>query len=415
MSGDGQRHYEGWRLGVLGGLALLILMPVTLPVPVLRELVADRFGVSQLWASLFMSVNMVGAVLAAPLAGAAADRFGDRPRWIAAALGVDALCFLGLTLDVSFPAFMAIRFLEGCAHIFALSLLLGLAATARPPEQRGVAMGTTGAGLLLGVAVGAPLGGILGAEDPIRPLYLGAGVVVLAAVLVIAFLRETGSPQEVRPGFGEILRTLTANRLLIVPLLFAFVDRFTVGFFTSTFSLFLRGVHELEPARIGVLIAVFMVPFALLSFPFGWLSQRSSRALLLCGGSAVYGVLVGSVGFWPGDALLIPMIATGTAAAVMFVPSMLMTTEMTPEAVRTTSMGAFNAAGSLGFIFGPLTGGLVSQVVAGAYDWHTGYQAAFLVAGAAEIVLAAFAFPVLWRFERHRRAGVASPPAPRLD
>lgn len=405
MSGDGQRHYEAWRVGALAGLALLMLLPVTLPVPVLRELVTVRFGVSELWASLFMSMNMLGAVLAAPLAGAAADRFGNRPRFIAASLGFDALCFLGLTLDVPFPVFMAIRFVEGCAHIFALSLLLGLAATARPVEQRGVAMGATGAGLLLGVAVGAPLGGWLGAEDPIRPLFTGAGVVSVAAVLALVFLRETGAAQQARPGFAAIRRMIAENRLLLVPLLFAFADRFTVGFFTSTFSLFLRSVHELEPARIGVLIAIFMGPFALLSFPFGWLSQRSSRALLLCGGSAVYGVLVGSIGFWPGDALLIPMLATGTAAAVMFVPSMLMTTELTPEAVRTTSMGAFNAAGSLGFIVGPLTGGLVSQAVAGAYDWHTGYQAAFLVAGASEIALAALAFPVLWRFEHRRGAG----------
>ena len=405
MDGDGQRHYEAWRVAALAGLALLTLLPVTLPVPVLRQLVAERFGVSEFWASAFMSVNMVGAVVAAPLAGAAADRFGNRPRWIAVALLVDALCFLGLTLEITFPVFMGIRFVEGCAHIFALSLLLGLAATARPLEQRGVSMGATGAGLLLGVAIGAPLGGLLGAEDPIRPLYTGAVVVVVAAGLSLLLLRETGGPSAERPGFGRIVKMLTDKPLLLVPLGFAFADRFTVGFFTSTFSLFLGRVHQLEPARIGILIAFFMIPFALLSFPFGWVSQRSSRAILLCGGSAVYGVLVCSIGFWPGDALLVPMLATGMAAAVMFVPSMLMTTELTPEAVRTTSMGAFNAAGSLGFIVGPLTGGIVSQTVAGVSDWHTGYQAAFLLAGGAEIALALVAFPALWRFERSR--GVA--------
>jgi len=397
--------YEGWRLAALAGLALLMLLPVTLPVPVLRELVTVRFGVSTFWASSFMSVNMLGAVLAAPLAGAAADRFGHRPRWIAGALVLDALCFLGLTRELPFPAFMAIRFVEGSAHIFGLSLLMGLAATARPLAGRGVAMGATGAGLLLGVAIGAPIGGVLGALDPVRPLYTGALVVAVAAALVPLLLRETGVAPGRRPGFAEIRRMLTGNRLLWVPILFAFADRFTVGFFTSTFSLFLREVHELEPVRIGLLIAIFMVPFALLSFPFGWVSQRSSRAWLLCGGSLLYGFGVASIGFWPGSALLVPMLATGTAAAVMFVPSMLMTTEMTPEAVRTTSMGAFNAAGSLGFILGPLTGGFVSQAVAAhSGDWHTGYQAAFLVAGAAEVALALVAFPALWRFERRAAA-----------
>ncbi|MGH7286592.1 MAG: MFS transporter, partial [Myxococcota bacterium] len=89
--------YPAWRIGVLGLMALLMLLPVTLPVPVLRELVTERFGVSELLTSLFMSINMLGAVLAAPFAGALADRFGQRPLLIAGALSLDAICFLGLT------------------------------------------------------------------------------------------------------------------------------------------------------------------------------------------------------------------------------------------------------------------------------------------------------------------------------
>jgi hypothetical protein len=85
------------RLSGLAGLALFIMLPVTLPVPVLRELVHDRFAVSELLASLFMSVNMVGALLTAPLAGALVDRLGRRRGFLVAALGADGLCFLVLT------------------------------------------------------------------------------------------------------------------------------------------------------------------------------------------------------------------------------------------------------------------------------------------------------------------------------
>jgi MFS family permease len=395
--------YPAWRIGVLGLMALLMLLPVTLPVPVLRELVAERFGVSELLTSLFMSINMVGAVLAAPLAGALADRFGQRPRWIAAALALDALCFLGLTRDVPFAGFLAIRFVEGAAHIFALSLLLGLASGARPETQRGLVMGATGSGLLLGVASGAPLGGRLGHPDPLLPLYVGAAVVAAAALLALLGLRETQGRERERPGLGEIARLVRASPIVAIPLLFAFADRFTVGFFTSTFPLMLRNLYGLPPARIGLLIAVFMLPFAALSFPFGILSQRTSRAFVLCGGSLAYGCLVASLGFWPSDALLGVMLATGSAAAVMFVPSMLFTVDATPDSVRTTSMGAFNAAGSLGFIAGPVTGGLVSQSVAASFGWEAGYSAAFGVAGGFKILLALAAFVPIRRFERRRR------------
>jgi MFS family permease len=171
----------------------------------------------------------------------------------------------------------------------------------------------------------------------------------------------------------------------------------------------LRNLHALPPARIGLLIAVFMLPFAALSFPFGILSQKTSRAWVLCGGSFTYGCLVASLGFWPTGALLGVMLATGTAAAVMFVPSMLFTADATPESVRTTSMGAFNAAGSLGFIVGPLTGGLVSQTVAVTHGWPAGYAAAFAVAGGFKILLALAAFRAIRRFERRAQEGDGPP------
>jgi MFS family permease len=66
-------------------------------------------------------------------------------------------------------------------------------------------------------------------------------------------------------------------------------------------------------------------------------------------------------------------------------------------------MGAFNAAGSLGFIVGPITGGLVSQGVAAGFGWEAGYAAAFAVAGGFKILLALGAFGVIRRFEIESR------------
>ena len=84
------------RIAMMGLLALAIMMPVTLPVPILRELVGERFAVSELATSLFMSINMIGAAIAAPIAGALADRIGRRKPLVIAALGVDALCFVAM-------------------------------------------------------------------------------------------------------------------------------------------------------------------------------------------------------------------------------------------------------------------------------------------------------------------------------
>lgn len=384
------------RIALIGVLAITIMMPVTLPVPILRTLVGERFEVSELLTSLFMSINMIGAAIAAPMAGALADRIGRRRPLVVGALLVDALCFVGMTLDLPFPVFMGIRLIEGCAHIFALSLVLSVAASLGGAQGRGRSMGITGAGMMLGVALGAPIGGLLGRIDPLRPVTMGAAVLVGAAILAAITLIEPRE-QTTRPSVAQIWRAIREHRAITAPLIFAFADRFTVGFYTTTFSLFASGLHAADPPRVGMWISAFMLPFALLSFPFGLLADRVSKTALLCGGSAVYGLLTASLGFWPTSLIGPGMTVIGMAAAVMFVPSMLMTTDLTPPEIRSTSLGAFNTAGSLGFILGPLTGGFVSQTVAAEHGAAAGYQAAFGVAGVAEIACAALALPYLLR------------------
>jgi MFS family permease len=378
------------------------MAPVTMPVPVLRELVHDRFAVSELLTSLFMSINMIGALFAAPLVGAFVDRAGRRRLVLTGALLLDAFCFFGLTMPVPFGVFLGVRFAEGCAHIGALSVLLAAAANALPPERRGRAMGLVGGSMMLGVALGAPIGGVLGRGGPLVPLEVGAGVLIACAGLAGFAVRDRGE-REARPGFSEILAALRAHPAILVPLAFSFADRFTVGFFTTTFSLYVRRIHELPPARIGLAIAVFMVPFALLSYPVGRLAERGHLVALLCGGSLVYAAGTAAVGFAAPPALYVLMFGIGVTAAVMFVPSMLLTAQLAPASIRATALGAFNAAGSLGFVLGPISGGFISQEVAEHAGWAAGYRAAFAAAGASVALCVLGALPVLRRLASSRR------------
>jgi len=255
------------------------------------------------------------------------------------------------------------------------------------------------------VALGAPLGGVLGETDPLRPLRLGALLLLAAAAAALSV--HEGSKAAGRPSFREIAAVLRAHPAILAPLAFAFADRFTVGFFTTTFSLYLTRVYALTPSRIGLAIAIFMLPFALLSYPFGRLAERRAL-LLLCGGSLLYGVGTAAVGFAAPPALYALMFAIGVTAAVMFVPSMLITTQVVPESVRATALGAFNAAGSLGFVVGPVAGGTISQLVAARADWLSGYRAAFAAAGLSELLCVAVALPVLLRWRASRSRSYAS-------
>ncbi len=373
------------RAWVLGLIAVGMLIPVTLPVPVLRGLVADRFDVSEFWSSAFMSINMVGALLAAPLAGAFADRTGRRRLPIVAALCADAVLFWLLTLELPFAVFLLLRFIEGAAHITALSLLLSLAADRARLAGSGRVMGFVGGGLTLGVAMGAPLGGRLGQHDPLLPLLVGAilsGLLAAVCWLVLAELpRASGS----RPRLRDLVAALRRDAVLAVPLAYAFVDRFTVGFFTTTFTHWMGRIHELPVKDIGILLGLFLGPFSLLSYPFGRLGERWSRTRMLAWGSLVYGVGLVTLGLWPVALYPAVMVGLGVVSAVMFVPSLMLTAELAGPDVKSTALGGFNAAGSLGFLLGPLVGGGVSAGLAPSLGWEVSYPSAFAVAGAAEI------------------------------
>ena len=387
---------SGRELCLLGFMAVLMLLPVTLPVSVLRGLVHDRFAVSELMTSMFMSINMVGAVLCAPIAGALADSFGRRKQMIVGALVADAACMWAMTASVPFPVFMGIRFVEGCAHIFALSLLLSLAADRAPRIGRAKMMGIVGGCISLGVALGAPLGGVLGRQDVLRPLYVSTGVLLVAAALAALVLRDVRRRGS-RPGMRQIARIVLEDRGLAVPMAFAFVDRFTVGFFVATFPLYMRRMFDLPAAQIGFMLSLFLLPFALLSIVFGRLSERVSRSLLVAGGSLLYGACLMTLGWWSIAALPYLMCTLGVLSAVMFVPSLVMVSDLATPRTRSTCLGGFNAAGSLGFIIGPLVGGLVSQTIGTSFSWQTGYTAAFVVAGAAEVLCVLVAFSMMRR------------------
>ena len=104
--------------------------------------------------------------------------------------------------------------------------------------------------MMLGVALGAPLGGVLGLRGALLPLQVGAGLLVGAAALAAATAWEGSS--EARPGLGDILRALRLHPAILAPLAFAFADRFTVGFFTTTFSLYVGRIYGLSPAEIAI-------------------------------------------------------------------------------------------------------------------------------------------------------------------
>lgn len=374
----------------LGLLTFLLMLPETLPVPVLRAAVLERFAVTDAQASWFMSANMLGAIVAAPVIAWLGDRTRSRRGLCIAAIALDAILVQLLAHPFSFAEFLGLRVLEGMAHISALSLLMAQCSDAAG-ERRGRVMGMVGAGLTLGVALGAALGGKIGKTDPLLTLHTGSGVLAAATLLALACLpADTSTSLQPRAKLRDALQQSGAW----LPLAFAFVDRFTVGFFTSGFPLCMAGVHGLSGPDIGILLACFLLPFALLSYPFGRLAERIPSVWLVAVGSGAYGVLVMLVGGIATNWLWYLMPALGLASAVMFVPTLLLLLERCPNMGRSAAMAAFHGAGSLGFLLGPLCCG---AIVAWTGELSRGYTLAFAFAGLTELLCVFLLVPAIRR------------------
>lgn len=386
----------------------LLMLPVTAMVPVLAELTYKRYpGTGDVARHMFMSVNMFGALFGAPLAGLLSDSCARRTPLIVSALLLNGMSLLLMGADIGYTSVLALRFVEGCAHMAALSLLMALAADHVRSDRLGVTMGGVGAAISLGVASGAPLGGLLGSGEALAVPWYGGWLMLVLALMVAWLLRDV---QVTAPRLHPraLLRALAGNRMLAVPYAFAFVDRLTVGFIVSTFTLYLAAEQGFTSSRIGLVMAAFMIPFALLTWPAGILSRHWDRLGMMIAGSALYGVFLVVLGFAPAGWMVGLMVVGGVVAALMYAPSLVLATELAGLGQRASTLAGFNVAGSLGFALGPLLGGvLVAYLRSAGFD---PYQPVFVIIALTELGLALVMLPLWWRLRSNRmHAAMKSP------
>ena len=160
-------------------------------------------------------------------------------------------------------------------------------------------------------------------------------------------------------------------------------------------TLYLRTVLEAQPAQIGMLMGSFMLPFALLTYPFGRLARRVPPLWLMMAGSAAYGVILVGLALSPLTLWWLLMPLGGVAAAAMFAPSLVLTSLAAGADQRGAAMGGFHAAGSLGFLLGPLVGGGILALAATLE--RPGWIPAFLAVAALQWLCVAVFLPTALR------------------
>jgi MFS family permease len=259
------------------------MFSVTLIYPVMEEFVMERFVIESVAeTSLFVSVNLSAYVIFSLIWGGLSDKLGKRKIFIIIGFLGNAILMFSLTLAPRMPVLLGLRFIEGSFTVMAFSMLMTSVLDIVKKTHCGRGMGVLGMGMALGNALGAPLGGRIGAIDPLFPLYFGSLMLILGALIAAAFLKER--ELESKPSsLKDALLLHREEKKIFIPYAFSFVERFTVGFFVGVFPLMLAMEYGMSSGSIGMYMAAFLIPFALLQYPLGAISDKIGRSAAIGG------------------------------------------------------------------------------------------------------------------------------------
>ncbi|MDP3184190.1 MAG: MFS transporter, partial [Anaerolineales bacterium] len=224
--------------------------------------------------------------------------------------------------------------------------------------------------------------------NPAFPFWMGSALVVLAGVLVLAFIREPKeyATDEKQPGMIESLKEVLQDRERSAIRIFLAIFFWFLGFtaIEAFFTLYAKnhlGLNEADGAR---LLGHLSLVFVLAALVAGYVGGKAGRRVTILSGIAVIGVIVLTIFFLPPAVLTtvvtklpvlgtVPVIslllmAAGAGWALININSLPMVVELTSAARFGTYTGLYYLFSTLSAIVGPNVNGWAVQLSDGNYN-----------------------------------------------
>jgi MFS transporter, DHA1 family, multidrug resistance protein len=374
---------------VLVAFVLTLGLGIVLPI---LPLFARSFGVGYGEAGVLVSAYAAARLLVDLAAGAAVDRWGER---FCSAAGLAVVAVSSLLTGLA-PAYALAVLFWGCAGagsalVFAAlySNLLRVVPQARMGRTLSIFYGSFNGGFIAGAFLAGVVASGLGLA---APLFVSAGVAVVAAALYLLFVpvpakpapaphlsadevlveQELPLPRRGRGGIVDILRTPGFVTVIVTNLAYLWI---VAAVFDTLVPLFAKDDLGMSTAGIGVVFAVALATEFFVLYPAGAVADRRGRKFVLVPALAALAIMSAAVG-WAGSPLVLGvlMAVTGIAFGFAGVPPAAMLADVVPEERSGTGVGVFRFCGDLGFMVGPLVAGFTATAF--------GFEVAFAVAAA---------------------------------
>lgn len=353
---------------------------------------AEKFNLAPAMIGFFMTLDNIAALFIQPPVGAWSDRLrtpiGRRLPFVLVGAPIGAVVFGLIPLAAALPLFVA------CTSTLILSMALwrtpvvALMPDITPSRYRSQANGIInfmgGVGAIFSFLGGSALYRL----NPAFPFWMGSALVVLAGVLVLAFIREPKeyATDEKQPGMIESLKEVLQDRERSAIRIFLAIFFWFLGFtaIEAFFTLYAKnhlGLNEADGAR---LLGHLSLVFVLAALVAGYIGGKAGRRVTILSGIAVIGVIVLTIFFLPPAVLTtvvtklpvlgtVPVIslllmAAGAGWALININSLPMVVELTSAARFGTYTGLYYLFSTLSAIVGPNVNGWAVQLSSGNYN-----------------------------------------------
>lgn len=309
--------------------------------------------------------TLTGIFLKLP-AGAWSDILGRRPLLVFGALVFAILPFTYLGVS-TLAALIMLRFVHGSATAIFGPVASASLSDIAPPSKRGTWLSTYSTAQGAGQALGPVLAGYLIAAGRFDLAFLAAGVIGLAAPLIVVGWRSSSDAppgrarwQDFKAGIGEVAR----NRLVLITSGAQAAQFVLNGALNAFLPLYGRDVVGLTTPQLGWLFGIQTVTTLAIRPLIGFLSDRAGRRWVIVAGLTVCSAAVLAMSratdLW---ALVAAVLAYAAGVATTTAATSAYITDVTRRAHYGAAHGVFGTIYDVGDALGPIAAGLLVATV----------------------------------------------------
>ena len=356
-------------------------------------LLANKFALDAAVIGFFMTLDNIAALFIQPIVGSWSDRMrsplGRRLPFILIGAPVAAIAFGLVPLASALPLFVACTVTTILAMAFWRTPVVALMPDVTPSQYRSQANGIINFMGGVGVVAGTSIAATLVKTNPAAPFWFGSGLMLVAAALVLLFVREPKTHQpvvsDIKPTLGRSFKELFSreNRSglgIFFAILFWFIAYNAIEAFLSLYGVNYLGLSESDAGR---LITSVSFAFLIFAIPSGFLGAKIGRKKTILAGLAIMAAVLVAVyigqsqnitrvitklpilgNFMP---LSILLMLAGVGWSFININSLPMVVDQTDSSRVGTFTGLYYLFSTLAAILGPIINGFIIKLSGNDY------------------------------------------------